>query len=245
MSKELPYFRFHVAEWLNDDVSLEDYEIKGLFIDVCAFYWFKDCSVTTAMLEKRFKDAKKQLEILFELEIIKCSDDSEFVVISFLDTQFDILSKARKRRQSAGSKGGKKKSSNAKAKPKQSSSYKDKDKEKDNYKENDKDKEEKGVIFPFDSDKFKKCWSIWVKYKKQQHRFTYKGDVSEQAALKKLNTLSGHNEEIAIKIIHESIQNGWKGFFELKNTSNGKENQVGNSGVTPEFLAEIHNIINS
>ena len=39
MSKELPFFRFTVSEWLNDDISLESYVLKGIFIDVCAFYW--------------------------------------------------------------------------------------------------------------------------------------------------------------------------------------------------------------
>ena len=33
MAKELPYFRFTAAEWLNDDISLESYELKGLFIE--------------------------------------------------------------------------------------------------------------------------------------------------------------------------------------------------------------------
>jgi hypothetical protein len=53
MAKELPYFRFTATEWLNGDISLESFELKGLFIDLCSYYWFKDCSVTVAMLEKK------------------------------------------------------------------------------------------------------------------------------------------------------------------------------------------------
>lgn len=53
MSKELPYFRFTSAEWLNDDISLESYELKGLFIDICAYYWSQDCILTLAKLEKK------------------------------------------------------------------------------------------------------------------------------------------------------------------------------------------------
>jgi hypothetical protein len=145
MAKELPYFRFTAFEWLNDDISLESYELKGLFIDICAYYWFKDCSVTLAMLEKRFKNAKDLIKLLFELGIIKNQEGNEFIKISFLNDQFDILSEQRKRRQLAGSKGGKQKSSNAKAMLKQSSSYKDK--YKDNNKDNNKDIDKRKQVF--------------------------------------------------------------------------------------------------
>ena len=132
MAKELPYFRFTVAEWLNDDISLEDYHTQGVFISVCAFYWFQDCSITRAKLEKRFSDALAEIEALLNLNIMKETDDG-FICIKFLDKQFDLLSEKRKKRVEAGRKGGLSKSSNAKAMLKQSSSYKDKDK----YKEND------------------------------------------------------------------------------------------------------------
>ena len=131
MSKELPYFRFTAFEWLNDDISLEDYQTKGVFIDVCAYYWFKDCSITKAMLEKRFSTVMTVIELLFESGIIKFRNGDDFIEISFLNKQFDELSELRKQRQSAGSKGGKQRASKAKAKLKQNPSYKDKDKDKD------------------------------------------------------------------------------------------------------------------
>lgn len=135
MSKELPYFRFTASEWLNDDINLESFETKGIFIDICAYYWFKDCSITKALLLKRFSNCQATIKHLLETGIIKLRTDSDFIDINFLNTQYDLLSESRKRRQDAGSKGGKKKRSNAKAMLKQSGSYKDKDK----Y--NDKDKE--------------------------------------------------------------------------------------------------------
>ena len=128
MAKELPYFRFNVSEWMNGDIEMENYESKGLFVDICAWYWFKDCSVTKVMLEKKFIDLEK-LTILFDSNIIKV--EGENLCIEFLNEQYDILSNRRKARQAAGSKGGKQKRSNAKAKLKQKSSYKDKDKDKD------------------------------------------------------------------------------------------------------------------
>ncbi len=134
MAKELPYFRFTVQEWQNGNIGLERYELRGLFIEICAYYWIKDCSITLAMLKKRFSNVINLIKELLKLEIITLDKNDEFIKIQFLNEQFDLLSERRHRRQIAGAKGGKKKSSNAKAKLKQSSSYKDKDKDKDKIK---------------------------------------------------------------------------------------------------------------
>lgn len=80
--------------------------------------------------------------------------------------------------------------------------------------------EEKRVVFPFDSEIFKKTWNQWKEYKKIEHKFNYKSAQSEQAALMKLNNISKKNEIHAIEIIKESIANGWKGFFENKTKEN-------------------------
>jgi hypothetical protein len=138
MAKELPYFRFTVQEWQNGDISMESYELKGLFIDVCGFYWMKDCIVKKELLFKRFSNAIAMLEQLLSNEIIKVDSDNN-ICIEFLNEQFDLLSENRKKRQLAGQKGGLSKSSNATAMLQQNSSYKDKDK--DNNKDNDKYKE--------------------------------------------------------------------------------------------------------
>ena len=93
---------------------------------------------------------------------------------------------------------------------------KEKDKEKDKVKDKVKIKvKEKELTYPFDSELFFINWQLWKDYKKQQFRFIYK-EIGEQGALKDIDELSGHNEEMAIKIIYQSIKKGWKGFFELK-----------------------------
>ena len=132
MAKELPYFRFTVSEWLNGDISMGGYEHKGLFADICAWYWFKDCSITIEMLHNKYNNTQL-LDDLFDYGVLKSDDEN--VVIEFLDEQFDTLNILLKDRRRAGRKGGKQKASNAKAKLKQTSSYKDKDKD------NNKDKE--------------------------------------------------------------------------------------------------------
>ena len=142
--KELPYFRFTPSEWQNGKISLEDFEMQGYFINVCSYYWICDCSITRVMLEKKFKSAINLLELCLNLDIFKHDPETDFISICFLNEQFDALSKSRKLKQSAGSKGGKKKASNATTLLQQKPSYKDKDKDKDN----DKNKGEESEFPP-------------------------------------------------------------------------------------------------
>jgi len=80
------------------------------------------------------------------------------------------------------------------------------------------------IIFPFNSENFIKIWKIWKEYKSTEHNFKYKSEISEQASLKKLGSMSNNNEDTAIKILEESMANGYKGFFELKTNTNGNKN---------------------
>jgi hypothetical protein len=100
---------------------------------------------------------------------------------------------------------------------------KSKEKESKEIKEK-KIKEIKEISFPFNSDEFKKYWSLWVDFKKEQFNFTYKSNISIQAALNELVKLSEGHENIAIKIIEQSIAKGWQGFFQLKNENNANNN---------------------
>ena len=134
MAKELPYFRFTVAEWMNGDIQMVPKEVKGTFADIMAFYWFKDCSITLAKLKKRFINDTGDIKTLLEEEIIKHNHETDFVEIDFLDEQYSNLNNLHKTRVLAGQKGG---LSKAKAKLKQKPSYKDKDKDKDKEKERD------------------------------------------------------------------------------------------------------------
>ena len=94
-----------------------------------------------------------------------------------------------------------------------------------------------GLIFPFDSIEFKETWKMWKEYKKDEHRFNYKSIISEQAALKSLSDDSNCDEQMAIKIIMQSIENGWKGFFKIQN--NGK--QKGYNKIRPEQFSSFIN----
>lgn len=78
------------------------------------------------------------------------------------------------------------------------------------------------VIFPFEDEEFFDQWNLWKDYKNKEFKFKYKTIQSEQAALKQLSGLAKGNSQNAIEILHQSMANGWKGFFELKQKQNGK-----------------------
>lgn len=105
MAKELPYFRFTAQEWQNGDISLERLELKGLFIDVCSYYWVKNCSLELTTLKKKFQSSSDLIDELVDLNIIKSK--KERISIPFLDLQMSELLDISSKRKSAGAKGGK------------------------------------------------------------------------------------------------------------------------------------------
>lgn len=85
MAKDLPYFKFFVSEWNDGDITLEEYKIQGLFINICSYYWSNECVLNKKRLYKRFKNDIKDIEYLIEEGFIKLCDD--YVNISFLNEQ--------------------------------------------------------------------------------------------------------------------------------------------------------------
>lgn len=85
------------------------------------------------------------------------------------------------------------------------------------------EKDKKVIVFPFDSISFKELWDNWKEFKNQEFNFRYKSVQSEQAALSKLGELSKMDEEKAKRIILQSMANGWKGFFDLKQQNNAEQ----------------------
>tara|TARA_R110002126_G_scaffold93089_2_gene220717 strand:+ start:1636 stop:2313 length:678 start_codon:yes stop_codon:yes gene_type:complete len=103
MSRELPYFKFFTGEWLNGDITLEDLELQGLFINVCAYYWHRECKVNYQQLSKKFRS--NQLENLVP-EFMKCDEENDHIItIEFLDEQFAEFTTRKKKLSNAGKKG--------------------------------------------------------------------------------------------------------------------------------------------
>ena len=106
MAKDLPYFKFFCSEWNDGDITLESYKIQGVFINVCSYYWSKECDVNYDKLLKRFKDCKEELDALFSENLIKKEDDN--VIIAFLDEQQEERDKTSNRNSLAGKKSAEK-----------------------------------------------------------------------------------------------------------------------------------------
>lgn len=73
----------------------------------------------------------------------------------------------------------------------------------------------KEVIYPFENIDFPEKWEIWKKERilNGAKKYTEQG---EQGALHKLQKISNHDYQTALAILNESISNGWRGIFPLK-----------------------------
>ena len=76
------------------------------------------------------------------------------------------------------------------------------------------------VVFPFTSKNFKTVWEGYKNYRKKKNsKFSFANVDSENRKLVELENLSGKNELNAIKILQQTIDNNWSGFFQLKNNA--------------------------
>ena len=69
------------------------------------------------------------------------------------------------------------------------------------------------------------AWNLWKEFRKEQFRTTYK-PLGESAAISKLLRISNNNKENQAQIIQQSIENGWKGLFELKTEKQTKVQKI-------------------
>mgnify|MGYP003624545684 FL=1 len=67
-------------------------------------------------------------------------------------------------------------------------------------------------------------WKKWREFRTQQFRTSYK-PIGEKAAIGKLLRLSQGCHKVQEQIIQQSIENGWKGLFELKGEKQSKIKQ--------------------
>ena len=69
------------------------------------------------------------------------------------------------------------------------------------------------------------AWELWKAFRKEQFKTIYK-PLGEAAAISKLLRISNNNKENQAKIIQQSIENGWKGLFELKTEKQTKVQKI-------------------
>lgn len=104
MAKELPYFKFEPAEYLTKDISFCSLSAQGLFINICSYYWQRNCKITKSQLLKRL-DFIDEFNELIDEGIIDM-DNEENLIIKFLDNQLTNVEEKSKINFINGSKGG-------------------------------------------------------------------------------------------------------------------------------------------
>ena len=102
MAKELPYFKFEPAEYLTKNISFCSLSAQGLFVNICSYYWQRNCKLTTEQVLKRL-NYKTELDELISEGIIDLQED--FIVIKFLDNQLVEVEKTSKQNSINGAKG--------------------------------------------------------------------------------------------------------------------------------------------
>lgn len=80
-------------------------------------------------------------------------------------------------------------------------------------------KKEREFTNPFSED-FLPTWQLWKDFRKEEHNFAYKGVISEQMAINRLVEVAEGDEDIAKRIISQSISRCWMDFYKLKQPSN-------------------------
>jgi len=84
MAKNFPYFKFIASEWLTGNISLENFDVQGVFINVCSLYWVKDGIISLEDLNKRYKNSELILYLIANGYIFV---ENGFVSIDFLNEQ--------------------------------------------------------------------------------------------------------------------------------------------------------------
>lgn len=71
----------------------------------------------------------------------------------------------------------------------------------------------KEILFPtvLDTPEFKETWEIWAQFRKE-----IKKKITPTTAIAQLSKLEKVGSDAAIKMIKQSIENGWQGLFPLK-----------------------------
>lgn len=101
MAKNFHYFKFIATEWLTGDIVFEDFELQGIFINICALYWHRDGKLTIDEIEKRLKTPR-----LTNLTDRFISVKDGLISIKFLDEQLIEAGHTSKINSINGSKGG-------------------------------------------------------------------------------------------------------------------------------------------
>ncbi len=86
---------------------------QGLFINICAYYWSNECSLTLSSVQHRFNTCSTEIDELLNNGLIRVNSDN--IEINFLDKQFSEFGKLRKLKSRAGKASAKIRKSNTRS----------------------------------------------------------------------------------------------------------------------------------
>lgn len=235
MAKD-PAFPFYAQDFMSGVMHLTMAE-RGVYITLLAYQW------------SHFKIPKKRLGLIVNLiwedmsEELKEKfvEDGDFFFNQRLESEREKRKIFKEKQSKNGKKGGRPRIDKNPNKTQTKSQKKPLEDENENESDNESksDNEKKGKpVFPFDSKNFKAQWDHWKIYKKTEFKFNYKSLQSEQAALNSLSKLA-NDEKTAIEIIHQSMSNGWKGFFEYKSNNNEKTDAISRAQQVDQAVDDL------
>ncbi len=207
MPNHLTYFKFDPSEWLTGNITLCSFETQGIFINICNYYWKRECSICLANIKQRFFDNESNINELINNKIIKINDEND-VIINFLDEQMNAFVDLSEKRAVAGQKGGKANAKQNKNIVKAKRSNLEKIRE-------EKRREEKIYTENF-LEALNGFRNMRKKIKKPMT------ERAEKMLLKKLNKLS-NDESLQIKILNQSEFSSWQDIYELKQETKSKQ----------------------
>ena len=102
MAKNFPFFKFIATEWMTGNIAFESLGAQGLFINICALYWQRDCVLQYDEIVKRYKNPVELKEL--KGNYFSLNGDGT-ISIKFLDEQFSETRKVSVARSISGKKG--------------------------------------------------------------------------------------------------------------------------------------------
>ena len=263
-----PYFPFYPKDWMtNEKLNMCSLASHGLMINIMSMM-HKSETYGKILLKQKFKQTLKQnvkhplkfclqltrlfafeyeemtapfLELLEE-KVIRIEGD--YLVCDRMVSDAEISLKRSKSGKKGGlsthGKGKKFAKANAKAKKQANTAYGYVIVSGDENGNNNKGVNSKIPLetMPF-GELFRQAWLGLLQYRKDQHEFEYKTGATEMIALKDLLEKCDGQEKNAMKIIQQSIANGWKGFYELNTTKNSKNRKSSMSDFSKSDIEEI------
>ncbi len=216
MAKELPYFQFEPAQYLTKDISFCSLSAQGLFINICSYYWQRDCKLTKEQLLRRL-NYPKELDELISENVIKLDEDD--IKVAFLDTQREYIITKSKTNSNNGSKGGRPKKNKANQKP-------DKTETKANLNRNESEskgiREDKIILDEIKEEKKREVFNSWLSYRKE-----LKKEIKVESTLKKLVEKFNENSiDCCEWVVSNSIENSYQGLFWDNYKQQNKETQT-------------------